>query len=389
MLLSASVQAAESPKVNGVAAGRWYVQKVPDAGIPQVPGALRWDYALYLDLGYNLNFNDPGNKLWRSKGTTFRVNEPQLNLAMGYVRKEATPESRWGLEFGLQGGVDTEKLVPEPPPASNEPVSHADAWSHFYRANGTYLFPLGDGLEATVGLLNSYIGYESFLAIQNINYTRGYILDFVPYFLFGGQGTYPVSDALDVSLFVVGGWNYLANPNNVPSYGLQGVWQPTPEIRFTQNLYYGPDQESTNIDFWRFFSDSIIEWKSDRFLLAGAFDIGTEKQGDVAGNPRFNWMSGALWFGWHIDGPWHLGARAEFYSDPDGVGSGAEQTIHAYTGTLEYTFSPITSNTVVLALEYRYDNSTGTEGGFFDGDTNRLVPDQHQLIFSIMWTFGS
>ncbi len=389
LIFCGSVRATENPIASGVARDRWNIQNEPENEFPQAPPSQRWDYALYLDLGYNWNPNDPGNNLWRSKGTTFKVNEPQVNLAMGYVRKEATPQSRWGMEFGLQAGVDTENLVPEPLSASNEPISNADSLRHLYRANGTYLFPAGKGLEVTAGLINSYIGYESFLAMQNVNYTRGYILDFVPYFLFGAQGVYPVSNTLDLSAFVVGGWNYLANPNDMPSYGFQAIWQLSPRTTFTQNLYYGPDQQDTSIEFWRFFSDSIIEWKSDRFLLAAAFDVGTEKQADVVGNPRHDWMAAAVWFGWHIVGPWSLGLRPEFYWDPDGVGTGAEQTIQAYTATLEYTFTPVASNTLVAALEYRYDRSTGPQGGFFKGDTNRLVSDQHQLILSLMWTFGS
>ena len=43
-------------------------------------------------------------------------------MVMGYVRKDATPESLWGLEFGVQGGIDTDKLVPEPPSPANEPA---------------------------------------------------------------------------------------------------------------------------------------------------------------------------------------------------------------------------------------------------------------------------
>ena len=380
--------AAESQKVYGLATQRWYVQELADSEVPQDLDKLIWDYGLYLDLGYNLNFNFPDNKLWRSRATTFRVNYPQVNMAMGYVNKEATPQSRWGIEFGLQAGVDTQRLLPEEQPDSNVFISNADFWRHFYRANGTYLLPVGDGLEVTAGLINSYIGYESYLAIQNINYTRGYILDFVPYFMFGFQGTYPINDNFDLSLFVVDGWNYFVFPNNVPNLGLQAAWQLTPQITFTQNLYYGPDQEETNLEYWRFFSDSILEWKKEPFIIAGAFDFGSEKQVDVIGHPRFNWMSGALWFGWHIGGPWNLGLRGEFYSDPDGIGTGSKQRIHAYTGTLQYTLSPISSNTVVLSLEYRYDHSTGEEGGFFKGKANELVSDQHQLVFAVMWTFG-
>jgi hypothetical protein len=388
LFISSPLQAREDSKVYGVATERWYVQQPTDTESPQEHDKPVWDYSLYLDLGYNLNFNFPDNKLWRSRATTFRVNHPQVNLAMGYINKEATPQSRWGIEFGLQAGVDTQNLVPEPPPASNEPIKNADSIRHIYRANGTYLFPVGKGLEVTGGLLNSFIGYESYLAIQNINYTRGYILDYVPYFLFGFQGTYPINNSLDLTLNISDGWNYLAHPNDFPNLGLQAAWQLSPQIRFIQNFYYGPDQEETNLEFWRFFSDSILEWKKEPFLLAGAIDFGTEKQAEMIGHPRFNWMSGALWFGWHIGGPWNLGLRGEFYSDPDGIGTGSKQRIHAYTGTMQYTFSPIASNTIVLSAEYRYDHSTGQQGGFYNGENNELVSDQHQVIFSIMWTFG-
>jgi hypothetical protein len=338
--------------VSGVAKDLRYIQGVADDKEAVTRG---WSYGTYLDLGYPFNFNDPGNGLWRSKSTTFKGNDPQVNMAMGYIRKSATPQSRWGMEFGLQAGVDTENLVPVTPPDFNEPISHADFLSHLYRANGTYLFPAGKGLEVTAGV----------------------------------QGTYPLSDTFDLSLFALGGWNYLAHPNDAPSYGLQAVWQLSPRITFTQNLYYGPDQDNTAIQFWRFFSDSIIEWKNDRFLLAAAFDVGTEKQTGLAGNPRYNWMAGAVWAGWHISGPWSMAVRPEIYWDPDGISTGADQLIQAVTTTLQYTFSPFASNTFVAALEYRYDRSTGPEGGFFKGDDNRLVPQQHQVIFSFMWTFGS
>ena len=293
------------------------------------------------------------------------------------------------LEYGFQTGVDTEGLVTQPPPASNEPVSHADSLRHLHRANITYLFPAGKGLAVSAGLINSFTGYESFLGIQNINYTRGYISDYVPYFLFGLQGPYPVTDTLNLSGFVVGGWNYLANPNDVPSYGFQASWQISPRTTLTQNLYYGPDQAGTDMEFWRFFSDTIIEWENDPFVLALAFDAGTEKRADVAGQRCHHWTATALWFVWHIDESWNLGFRPEIYWDRDGGVTGTDQTLQAYTFTLEYTFSPGASNTVVAAFEYRYDRSTGPEGGFFKGDANTLLPDQHQLIFSIMWTLGS
>ncbi len=77
-----------------------------------------WHYQLYVDAGYAPSNNQPANGTWRSKSTTYELDEPKLFLAMGNVRKEAIPVSRWGFEFGLQTGVDSEGLVTAPPPAA-------------------------------------------------------------------------------------------------------------------------------------------------------------------------------------------------------------------------------------------------------------------------------
>jgi hypothetical protein len=364
-LVASLVQAADDTPVFVPEDGGLFDNSVPVSQTIQELGNRGWHFGSYVDLGYVYNFNQPANGFWRSKGTTYEVNNPRVNMFMGYVQKDATPdESRWGLEFGAQGGIDTDNLVTESPPKANKPIEHADTLRYFYRANASYLFPVGNGLEVTGGLINSYIGYESYHAIDNPNYTRGYILDNVPYFLFGAQATYPVNKRLTVSLFSV-------------------------TLTFTQNLYYGPDQESTNLQFWRFLSDSILEWKSDKFLLAFAYDVGTEKQAQLAGDPRFVWMASAVWAKWHVSGPWSVAVRPEVYWDPQGLITGAEQLIHAYTTTVEYIFSFWTFNTAAAMLEYRYDRSTGSGGGFFKGADNRLAPNQHQVLLGLMWAFDS
>jgi hypothetical protein len=43
---------------------------------------------------------------------------------------------------------------------------------------------------------------------------------------------------------------------------------------------------------------------------------------------------------------------------------------------------------MAASLEYRFDRSTGSEGGFFKGSDNRLDPNQHLLLFALMWSFG-
>jgi hypothetical protein len=84
-----------------------------------------------------------------------------------------------------------------------------------------------------------------------------------------------------------------------------------------------------------------------------------------------------------------VAVRPEVYWDPQGLITGGEQLIHAYTTTVVYQLSFWTFNTAVAMLEYPYDRSTGSDGGFFKGVDNRLVPNQHQVLLGLMWAFDS
>lgn len=341
---------------------------------------------VYVDAGYTLSNREPSDNQWDSKSTTATLNSPELNLLMGRLGKEATSSSRWGFQIGLQTGADVDSLVTGAPPPANEPVGNADILKHLYRGNVSYLFGDERSLRIKGGLLNSYVGYESYLAIDNPNYTRGYILDTVPYFLTGLEAMWGASETVDLGFYLVGGYNYLTRPNDVPSGGFQLNWKPAPRTRFTQNLYYGPDQEETSLEFWRFLSDSIIEWRSERFLFAAAFDYGRERQAWLPDMPLQAWSSAAIWTQWQVNRHISLALRPEILRDNDGLISGARQTIRACSATFKYQFQP-GSHRIVGTMELRYDRASGPEGGFRDEPDDRLRPDQTLLLLGFQWSF--
>ena len=362
-----------------------------EPGFGEEPPVSDWRYGGFVDLSYALDFNFPENHRWRSKTTTPRVNELAPNMAMGYVKKNATVQSRWGMELGIQDGYDTDALVPTSTPGRDKPVDGADTLRHFSRANASYLAPVGNGLSLTAGLFNSYIGYQSIYARNNLNYTRSYMADNAPYFMFGLGAAYPVNDNLNVGLYVINGYNYLSHINNQPSYGTQVAWKPATHLTVTENLYYGPDQSNTAIEFWRFFSDSIVEWKDGPWTLAFAYDVGTENAAEQAGHPRTFWTGGALYARWNVSGPWSVALRPEFYWDRTGRISGSEQLLKSMTTTLEYKWTH-PWQIALLRLEHRYDESSGIGSGFFTrGEISPgvigLTREQHLLLCSIVWSF--
>lgn len=349
-----------------------------------------WHYGGFLDLSYPINFNFPENHLWRSRTTVRRHNELALNMAVAYVRKDLSAESRWGMELGVQSGYDSDDFAFL---QGEKEVAGADTLRHVHRANVSYLAPVGKGLTITAGLFNSLLGYESLYARDNFNYTRSWIADNTPYMMFGAKASYPVSEELTATLFAINSYYHLAHPNDQPSYGVQGTWKPTSRFTLTETFYAGPDQTDTDLKFWRTYLNSIAEWKGDAVTVALSYDIGTENIAGRPGDPRAFVMGGALFTRWNVSGPWSLALRPEFYWDRNGRWTGNEQFVKAVTSTVEYKF-PVEKTTALFRLEHRFDESTGAAGGFFKGgDVSPGVPgltgSQHLLLLSLILSFDS
>jgi len=348
-----------------------------------------WDYGGFIDAGYLYDFNDPANHLFRSRGTTFHVNEVDLNMTAVYVKKQASEGSRWGMELTLQAGKDSEAFGFSP----TAPKLDGSKWlRHFGPTDVSYLAPIGKGLTIQGGIFNSFIGYDSLYAKDNFNYTRPWAADFTPYLMLGVNAQYPLSSKLVGTVFLISGYSHLAHANNVPSSGGQLAYKPTEHLSVKQTLFYGPQQSDTSLEFWRFLSDSIVEWKRDPATVAFEYQVSEEKVA-IAGNPRALWMSAQLPMHWAFDKHWSATLRPEVAWDRDGRWSGFSQTVKAVTSTLEYRI-PYRRANAIVRLEHRWDDSRGPGGGFFsDGDARpgipALTPAQHLLGLGIILTFDS
>jgi len=348
-----------------------------------------WKYNGFLDFGYLLDFNHPANHLFRDRGTTFRVDELDVNMGGAGVKKDATQDSRWGTELEVQGGKDSLNFGFS---ATAPNVDGANVLRHFGAANISYLVPVSRGLTVQGGLFSSLIGYDSLYAKDNLEYTRPWGADYTPYLMFGVNASYPVSKKITVAGFVINDYFHLAHPNVVPGFGGQLSYSVGERLNFKETMLYGPHQADTSSQFWRFFSDSILEWKKEKVTTAFEYQIGTEKV-SVPGTPRALWMSAQLPFHRAITERWSATVRPEFAWDRDGRWTGSKQTIKAFTSALEYRLPYWKTNTIAR-LEYRVDDSRGAGGGFFRGaqispGIVALVPTQQLLAIGLIVTFES
>jgi hypothetical protein len=345
-----------------------------------------WQYGGFVDLGYLLDFNHPANRLFRSRGTAFHVARVHLNMASIYAKKKATEGSRWGIEVTAHAGKDSE-LFGFSATAPN--IAGFKFLRHLGPTNVSYLAPAGKGLALQAGIFASFIGYDSLYAKDNFNYTRPWGADFTPYIMMGVNASYPLSEKLTGSLFVINGYWHLARANNVPSSGGQLAYKINPRVTLKQTALLGPHQANKSFKFWRFLSDTIIEHKVDRFTSAFEYTASWERV-DAAGDPTALMMSGQLPVRWTMNKNWSIAVRPEVFWDRDGRWTLARQTVKAFTSTVEYRVPYRWSNTIVR-LEHRWDDSRGREGGFFRGreispGVVELTPSQHLLIFGVIFT---
>jgi putative OmpL-like beta-barrel porin-2 len=347
----------------------------------------KWKYGGFVDVGYLLDFNHPQNRVFRSRGTTWHVDRPQINMAAFYIRKKATEDSRWGVEFTAHAGKDAELF------GFSATAPNIDGYKVLRQlgpTNVSYLAPVGKGLTIQGGIFSSFIGYDSLYAKDNFNYTRPWGADFTPYFMMGVNASYPFTEKLTGSFFVVNGYWHLAHANNVPSWGGQAAISATPQLTVKQTVLVGPHQSNTAFKFWRFLSDTIVEHKSEKRTIAFDTNFSTEAV-DSPGRPRAWWFAAQLPTRWVLHPRWTLAVRPEVAWDSQGRWTLARQTVAAITTTVEYKL-PYKSSNTIFRLEHRYDRSNGPEGGFFRGrevspGVIGLTPGQHLLVFATIFTF--
>ena len=346
-----------------------------------------WQYGAFIDAAYLLDFNHPANDLFRSRGTAYKVDEPIVNMAGAYIRKLPSETSPWGLEVTAQGGQDS-RIFGFSATEPNLPGS--TGLRHLGPTNASYLLPVGKGLTIQGGIFGSLIGYDSLYTKDNLSYTRPWGADFTPYLMLGMNASYPFSNKLTGTVFVLNGYWHLGNANGVPSWGGQLAYKPKDHWTLKETLLAGPHQSETGVEFWRILSDSIAEWKGDPFTVAFEFQGATEKLATRA-EPRAAWVSVQLPAHWAFKPRWSATVRPEVAWDSDGRWTGAPQTVKAVTSTLEYR-APIQKAAAIFRLEHRFDDSHGRGGGFFRGNdiepgAASLTPSQHLLVFGVILTF--
>jgi hypothetical protein len=359
-----------------------------------------------LDGYYAYNFNHPVGRVNLLRAYDVLSNEFSLNQAS--VIFEHAPDvsagRRWGGRLDLQFGQATDTLQGNP---SNEP--RPQIYRNVFQAYGTYVVPIGKGLNVDFGKWSSSLGIEGNYTKDQINYSRSYWFDFLPFYHMGVRGSYPISDRFVVNYWVVNGTNQVEATNGFKDELFGFTAKPRESITWTVNYYLGQDHPDRfavpptspipvqpGLSFQAIrpapdgrthIFDSYVTWQATSKLylaLEGDYFIQrlwrTEGPGHSSAPSHVD--GGAAYLRYQFTPKFAVATRAEYMSDRGGLFSGLTQALKENTVTFDYTVA------AGWLMRYEWRRDWSNQPSFLSDVQGVLSKEQNTATVGLIWWWG-
>ncbi|MCW7481374.1 porin [Leptospira kanakyensis] len=350
----------------------------------------------FVDSYYLYNRNLPKDTERNYTTQAVRNNEFNINLAYLEARiDEKKYRGRMALQWGTSvnanyaGEISTEKYSNQ-----NSVKNIQEAYAGFKIGKDTWI---------DAGIFFGNIGHESWISHNNVNYTRAFALDYVPYYSSGVRLTHQFSDKLSGQLQVLNGWQNITDNNKDKAWGSQIKYLFSSNLILTLNQFFGNEAPNNERKQMRYYQNTILEWMvSDQLSLVGQFDVGAQKAKqsyiyepwlaafdsslgeyrETSSHAYRQWYHGTIWFSYKITPEYRLSFRIERFYDPLQVlantGTRNGFMSNGYTTTLDILkFDP-----GLLRFEYVYRRSADSVFVYRDSQTSKKE-DFFVIAFSL------
>ncbi|MCP9495599.1 MAG: outer membrane beta-barrel protein [Pyrinomonadaceae bacterium MAG19_C2-C3] len=332
------------------------------------------DVSGFIDTYYTYNFNRPASRTNPLRYFDTRHNQFAFNLAeIAFERTPDAENSRFGFRLDLQVGAAADRLNAFEPGGS-------EVYKNFQQAYGSYLAPIGKGLQFDIGKFITWSGAENDEAINNWNYSRGLLYTFAtPAYHSGLRATYAFNDKVSLMGAVVNGWDNVEDNNAGKTFGLALTLTPTSNLSITPN-YIGGAEQTDDTRHKRHLFDTIVSYRlSPRLSVMGDYVYGFDRLPDEG---RVHWAGAGAYLRYELTKRFFISPRYELYRDYDGFTTGTAQKLQGITVTGEYRLG----ENLQTRLEYRRDWSDRFV--FEKRDMEQASRNQSTLLAGFIWSFG-
>jgi hypothetical protein len=319
-------------------------------------------YGAGLDSYYGFNFNRPVGRVNLLRA--YDVTSNNFTLSQASVLLESVPDldadRRFGARLDLQFGQATETLQGS---LANEPRPWV--YRNIFQAYGTYVLPVGSGLTVDFGKWASALGLEGNYTKDQMNHSRSYWFDYLPFYHMGVRANYRFNDAVAANYWLHNGSQQTEAFNNYKDQLFGAVLSPTKSVNWTINFHVGqehpdvqqiqtpgpptlPTQPGLSIvpivpapDGRTHIVDSYATWQATpNTTFALEADYVTSRLWSTPGPDRSTTPShvygGAIYARRQLTAKHAVAARAEYLRDDGGLFSGVVQSLKETTLTYEH-----------------------------------------------------
>lgn len=380
------------------------VQTAGEAGLPaHLPGGATLNYML--DGYYEYNFNQPVGRANNLRA--YDVLSNSFSLSQADVILDLQPDlpahRRYGARLDLQFGQSTGTALGNP---ANEP--RPEFYRNIFQAYGTYVLPVGNGVNLDFGKWASTLGVEGTYTKDQMNYTRSMLYTYLPLFHTGLRTQYHLNDKLALNYWLVDGASRSEPVNGFKDELFGYNWQPSKSLSWTLNYYLGqehpdvtpasncsvplqpslcvvPITPAPNGKLHIF--DTYATWQATpKFTLQGEADYSIQREWANAApgesSAPSHLMGAAGYLQYQLTARSDVSVRGEYLSDRGGLFSGATQALKEGTATWEYKVS----DNFEGFFEFRHDWSNVN---YFTTDrVDSLKKQQPTAAVGLVWWYG-
>ena len=311
-----------------------------------------------------------GDATYRNFDT--RYNKPRLAMGQVWLTKAPTDDSRSGMTLKFDFGHAATLINAAEPGTTN--------LKYVEQVYGSYLLPIGKGLQVDAGKWVTQHGAEVIEAKDNWNYSRSLLFALaIPYYHTGVRATYNVNDKLSLMGNVVEGWNAVSNHNGFRTVGAQATIKPNSMVTLVENYMTGPEQLHDTTDRRHLFDSIATVTVTKMVSVMANYDYGKDS---VAGVP-VSWKGVAGYLKVQATSRFALIPRVEWFTDPDGFMTGTKQTLKEGTITGEISLA----KGLLSRIEYRRDVSDAST--FAKGDGSSFATSQGSFGVGVLYMLTS
>ena len=357
----------------------------------------------YFDGYYGFNFNNPIGRVNLLRAYDVSSNAFSLSQTDLILENAPDPDNgkRFGLRLDLQYGQATESLQGNP---ANEP--RPEIYRNIFQAYGTYVFPVGKGLTVDFGKFASSLGLEGNYTKDQMNYSRSYWFNFLPFYHMGVRVNYKFSDAFALNYWIVNGTQQTEPFKDFKDQFFGLAIQPTKQTSWNVNYYVGEEHPDViyfpngaappglptqqGVPFQPLTAspagklhifDTYATWQTTSKLKLAA-EIDDEIQRLYSFSAPMHTAGGAAYLQYQLTSKLSLAGRAEYLSDRGGLFTGTTQALKENTVTAAYQLSP----GFLMMGEWRRDFSNGPY--FYTNLLGLLKKEQNTATLGLIWWFG-